>query len=142
MSSVRFNLSRTVPILKVTEDAKVWAMTITCTTVDPEGDPAIFVYQTASNETDDDLFFDVADSRDMATLPAEDNEPNPDLTDTAIPPFNNIPFYRVNKAVFNCYNASEMERIWKMIKYKAQNLAWELNAIDRPEWQETDFETV
>lgn len=138
----RFRLSKTVPVLKVTNGAKVWGMTITCTSEDPSVDAAVFIYQTSTNATDSDLFFDVADSRDMETIPVEENEPNPDLTYTAGPMFNNIPFYRVNKAVFNCYNASEIDRIWRMVKYKVQNLSWELDAIGGDAWQETDFETV
>lgn len=138
----RYRLSKTVPRISIENDARVWTIKITCTV--PEGsadDPHVFVYQTSASEAGD-TFFDVADSRDLSVIPVEGEEADSNLTATAGAQFNNIPFYRVAEAVFNCYNACEIDRIWEMVKMKVQNLSWELDALESDTWKETEYETI
>lgn len=138
----RYKLSKQIPTVVAKNEIRVWTMKVTCTV--PTGstdDPNIFVYQT-SDDDEADLFFDVADSRDMAVIPAEGTSANANLTEGAGAGYNNVPFYRVNVAVFDCNNACEMNRIWSMIKTKLQNLVWELDAQDASTWTETEYEVL
>lgn len=138
----RYRLSKSVPRLDPTNTSPTWVMTVTCSV--PAGstdDPNVFVYQTSATAAGD-TFFSVATSRDMSVLPVEGNEADENLTTLAGPSFNNVPFYRVATAKFDCNNACEMNRIWETIKTEVQNLSWEMDAIDSPTWTETEAEIL
>ena len=136
-----FKLSKTVPSITTNGDVRIWTMTATCSPVTEGEDAAVFIYHVNVNN-DPDLFYDVANRLDLEVIPVEGKEADPDLFTDASDGFVNVPFYRTTSATFNCNNACEMERIWKIIKLKVKNLSWELDATESSEWKETESENL
>lgn len=102
---------------------RAWSMEVSAESDLPDLDANIFVYHAVEPEDpeESDSFSNVASLQDMNILPVDAPEA---LSDT-LRRENFIPYYRKSSVVLDFYNASDMERAWKIMKLDVASLVRE-----------------
>lgn len=105
---------------------RAWSMEVTAESDLPELDANIFVYHAVEPEDPEaaDSFSNVASLQDMNIIPVD--APSSVLASPRRENF--IPYYRKARVVLDFYNASDMERAWKIMKIDVASLVKEYYA--------------
>lgn len=103
-----------------------WPLSVTVEALEEGADPNVFVYHadTDPESGQGDTFSNVASKQDMDTIPVGEPVFLPEEHSQE----NFIPFYRTNTAEFDCYNTTELLRIWKIIQLDIAALVREYEA--------------